>query len=123
MNVFNIGDNALMYSVCFPTNLVSVLNCFQVNLQTFDTVVVFGVQEMVSKPVTCTLYVYPGLNVIKFHFAFQMETLREKCETELEPSTQVIACRFPIQKWTPSAKYGHGPHSVWQYHMSKCKEN
>ena len=50
MKVFNIGDNALMYSVCFLTNLVSVLNCFQVNLQTFDTVVVFGVQEMVSTP-------------------------------------------------------------------------
>jgi hypothetical protein len=88
--------NALVNGVYHHTEF-HVKDLFKVNLQPFDTVIVFGVEEM-------------------------MDSLREKLEVELSSSSQVIACRFPISKWTAHAKYGHGPHSVWQYHMSNCKQ-
>ena len=60
------------------------------NLSSFDNVVIFGVEEM-------------------------MTPLRLKMEAELKTGSRVVACRFPLRDWNPSSTFGEGIDTVWIY--------
>ena len=59
-------------------------------LSSYDNVVVFGVEEM-------------------------MTPLRKKMEAELKTGSRVVVCRFPIEEWKPSSTIGEGVDTVWLY--------
>lgn len=67
---------------------------WKVNLSGFDTVVIFGVSEMMPK-------------------------LQEKFQMEIKDNAQVLACRFPLPKWKPTKVIEEGIDSVWLYQNKK----
>ncbi|CAH1774972.1 unnamed protein product [Owenia fusiformis] len=63
---------------------------WKVDLTSYNTVMIFGVEQM-------------------------MEPLEIKLDKELQEDGQVIACRFPLPKWTPTDIIGEGIDTVWLY--------
>lgn len=63
---------------------------WKVDLRRFDNIVIFGVADM-------------------------MDELSVKLETEMHDGTNVLACRFPIEHWTPQEVIEAGIDSVWLY--------
>ena len=63
---------------------------WKVNYRTFNSVVIFGVEEM-------------------------MPALEKKLLGEMQPGTRIIACRFPLTGLTPNLVIGEGVDAVWAY--------
>lgn len=51
-----------------------------------------------------------------------MEVLARKLERELPDEARVIACRFPIPDWTPTATEGEGLDQAWAYDMNAIRK-
>lgn len=66
-------------------------NLWHFDLRDYQNIVIFGVEEM-------------------------MADLEAKLSQELTTDGLVIACRFPLPSWTPTATIGQGIDSVWLYH-------
>lgn len=49
--------------------------------------------------------------------SLQMPELESLFEKSLSPSSQVIACRFPLPNWKPSHVIGEGIDRVWVYEI------
>ena len=60
------------------------------DISKFDNIIIFGVDEM-------------------------MPELERKIYDEIQPGTNVIACRFPFPNWKPIQKIEEGIDSVWLY--------
>lgn len=69
-------------------------NLWKVELSSFDTIVIFGVMEMMPK-------------------------LQEKFQEEMKGDAQVLACRFPLPDWKPTEVIDEGIDSVWLYQKPK----
>lgn len=67
---------------------------WKVNLSTPDTIIIFGVSEMMPK-------------------------LQDKFQEEMKDDAQILACRFPLPNWKPTDKIEEGIDSVWLYQRPK----
>ncbi|KAJ7354768.1 hypothetical protein OS493_030545 [Desmophyllum pertusum] len=67
---------------------------WKVKLSTYDTIVIFGVSEMMPK-------------------------LQDKFHLEMKDNSQVLACRFPLPNWKPTEVIEEGIDSVWLYQKPK----
>lgn len=67
---------------------------WKVNLSTPDTIIIFGVSEMMAK-------------------------LQDKFQEEMKDDAQILACRFPLPNWKPTDKIEEGIDSVWLYQRPK----
>ncbi|CAH3131167.1 unnamed protein product [Pocillopora meandrina] len=67
---------------------------WKVNLSTFDTILIFGVSEMMPK-------------------------LQDKFQEEMKDDAQILACRFPLPNWKPTDMIEEGIDSVWLYQRPK----
>ncbi|TRY88897.1 hypothetical protein DNTS_021989 [Danionella cerebrum] len=65
-----------------------------------------------SKYNNVTVFLAPGV----------MEVLGRKLEKELPDEARVIACRFPIPDWTPTATEGKGLDQTWAYDMNLIRK-
>ena len=71
---------------------------WKINLTEYDRIVIFGVSEMMSE-------------------------LRDKLQREVNENASVVACRFPMPKWTPLKSVEEGIDSVWLYTANEFKNN
>ncbi|XP_028405407.1 protein N-lysine methyltransferase FAM173B-like [Dendronephthya gigantea] len=69
---------------------------WKTNLKDFDTIVIFGVDEMMPK-------------------------LQEKFSDEMKCDAKVLACRFPLPDWQPEAVICAGIDTVWRYRKRSAK--
>ncbi|KAL9966010.1 hypothetical protein ACROYT_G024017 [Oculina patagonica] len=67
---------------------------WKVKLSAYDTIVIFGVSEMMPK-------------------------LQDKFQVEMKDDAQVLACRFPLPNWKPKEVIEEEIDSVWLYHKQK----
>ncbi|XP_014210437.1 protein FAM173B [Copidosoma floridanum] len=65
-------------------------NLWKFNLNKYDNVVIFGVEEM-------------------------MDELQEKFKSELKPNCSIVVCRFPLPNYKPIVIIGEGVDAVWVY--------
>ncbi|GFN88132.1 family with sequence similarity 173, member b [Plakobranchus ocellatus] len=63
---------------------------WKTNLSSYQNIVIFGVESM-------------------------MAPLEVKMGQELNPGTNIVACRFPLPSWSPVTKLGDGVDTVWLY--------
>lgn len=57
-----------------------------------------------------------------YSFLFQMQQFEDKLSKDLDPSSCVVACRFPLPSWEPVATVGIGVDTVWLYKVNKHKD-
>ncbi|MPC12190.1 Protein FAM173B [Portunus trituberculatus] len=77
---------------------------WRLDLRDYQNIVIFGVEEMVSA------------KEVASWVDGSMPDLESKLSQELTQDSLVIACRFPLPSWKPTATIGHGLDSVWLYH-------
>ena len=51
-----------------------------------------------------------------------MEALEDKLIAEVDPDSQIVACRFPLKRTPPSIQIGEGIDSVWIYDKTTVLE-
>lgn len=76
------------------TATFSRADLWKVKLTTYDTIVIFGVSEM-------------------------MQQLQDKFQVEMKDDARVLACRFPLPHWKPTQVIEEGIDSVWLYQKPK----
>ena len=54
-------------------------------------------------------------NIVIFGVAEMMDELSVKLEAEMSDSTRIIACRFPVKRWSAVEVIEEGIDSVWMY--------
>ncbi|ELT89205.1 hypothetical protein CAPTEDRAFT_107213, partial [Capitella teleta] len=81
--------NALRSGVASKTGFYR-RDLWKADLSTYDYIVIFGVETM-------------------------MEPLETKLAREITATNHVLACRYPLPRWTPSEVIGEGIDSVWLY--------
>lgn len=64
------------------------------NLQPYNSIVIFGVEEMMSQ-------------------------LEAKIQKEAQDGVIIVACRFPFSTMEPEEVIGHGVDTVWRYRLQK----
>ena len=69
---------------------------WKTDLKEFDTIIIFGVDEMMPK-------------------------LQEKFAREMKNDARVLACRFPLPDWQPEAVICAGIDTVWRYRKCSAK--
>lgn len=60
-------------------------------------------------------------NIVIFGVADMMDELSHKLEKEMHDDAYLIACRFPIERWTPHQVIDEGIDSVWLYKKKNMK--
>lgn len=78
---------------CYKTATFKHQDLWKANFDSFDDIVIFGVEEMMGQ-------------------------LGEKLQTEMKKDANIVACRFPFPKWTPVKELGDGIDTVWLYKKS-----